>query len=755
MGPVSASRTIAQRAGLSEAEYERILNLLGREPTEVEVWIFSALWSEHCSYKSSLLHLRRLPRRGRCTLRMAGEENAGLLDIGEGWAVAFKVESHNHPSAVAPYQGAATGVGGIHRDILAVGARPIAALDSLHFGYPIDASTRALLEGVVRGIADYGNALGVPTIGGETYFAPAYKGKPIVNVLSVGLVPKDRIVSARAQGIGNRVLYLGAPTGPDGVGGAAFASEVLEHADKPSLAVIQVGNPFREKLLLEAIGEMVAEGLIVGMQDMGAAGLASSTAETAARGGVGMRIWLDKVPLRGGVHTPQEILLSESQERMLLIATPEAIPALQRIAQKWELLLVDIGEVTDTQEVEYWWRGHKVAALPPKLLLAGEGAPLYDWPKEPPTYLREIAAFSSTEVPDIRSVAELEGALERLLVHPDLGSKAWIYRQYDRMVGGCTIGSAGELPAAAPLIRLPYTNRALAVSLDGNPWWVEASPRIGTALAVAEAARQVACTGAVPLGVTNCLNFGSPQNPSVYWQFVEAVEGLREACEALDLPVTGGNVSFYNEDAEGAILPTPVIGIVGLLEEALQRWVPMALPKCAARLYLVGSPASLAEPSLGASHYLREVRGIRYAPPPRLDLAAERRLIQLLPTLAAQGLLLAAQDVSDGGLLLSLLEMALAGTSGFVAIQPEGVRTDAFWFGEDGGRVIVAVAPNQAQKLERQVAEAGLSAVALGEVVPGGGYGILHTPYGIARLDLLRLRAKYASCLETHLVLAT
>lgn len=752
MGTLLTSRAIAEKAGLSAAEYERILALLGREPSPVEVWLFSALWSEHCSYKSSLLHLRKLPRRGARTLRAAGEENAGLLDLGDGWAIAFKVESHNHPSAVAPYQGAATGVGGIHRDILAVGARPIAALNSLHFGWPIDPATQRIIEGVVRGIGDYGNALGVPTVGGETYFAPEYRGKPIVNAFSLGVVRVENLVSARAQGPGNRVLYLGAATGPDGIGGAAFASETLSGNTAENLPAIQVGDPFKEKLLVEAIQEMVEARLLVGMQDMGAAGLASSTAETAARGGTGMRIWLDRVPLRGGLSQPHEILLSESQERMLLITEPHHVQKIQAIAAKWELLCTEIGEVTDTGLLEYWWKGQKVAELPPSLLMSGEGAPVYDWPQKPPAYLEEVARFSEKEVPDLEGPEAFLEALRRLLTHPNLAHKGWIYEQYDRMVGAATVGSAVGLPGAAAVVRLPYTDRALAMRLDGNPWWVEADPRVGTALAVAEAARQVACTGAVPLGVTNCLNFGSPQTPEVYWQFVQAVEGLREACQALHLPVTGGNVSFYNQDEAGAILPTPVIGVVGLLEKALERWTPAALPAAPALLYLIGDSEAIFRPTLNSSHYLREVRGVRYSPPPRLSLPAEKALIALLPQLAAEGLLLAAQDVSDGGLLIALLEMAFWGEAGFRVRQPVGSRTDAFWFGEDGGRVVVAVAPGDAQTLEARTQAAGLAAYRLGETVPSLAWAELETGAGRLTLDLLSWQGLWKSALEKALL---
>lgn len=750
MGSLSTSRTVAEAAGIEPQEYERIVTLLGREPTVVEVWLFSALWSEHCSYKSSLLHLRRLPRVGLRSLRTAGEENAGILDIGGGWAIAFKVESHNHPSAVAPYQGAATGVGGIHRDILAVGARPLAALNSLHFGYPIHSDTFRIIDGVVRGIGDYGNALGVPTIGGETYFAPEYQGKPIVNAFSLGIARIDELISARAQGMGNRVLYVGAATGPDGVGGAAFASETLSEGSRDNLPAIQVGDPFREKLLVEAIMEMVQKKLIVAMQDMGAAGLASSTAETAARGGVGMRIYLDRIPLRGGVTQPQELLLSESQERMLLIVRPEDVEAVQLIAQKWELLCVDIGEVTDGL-LEYWWRGEKVAELSPSLLMAGAGAPVYDHPRRSPEYLRQITQYDEGSVPDIGSIGELRSVLRFLLSHPNLSDRRWIYEQYDRMVGACTIGSAAELPAAVPVLRLPYEDRALAMTLDCNPWWVEADPRRGTALTVAEAARQVACTGATPIGVTNCLNFGSPRSPEVYWQFVEAVEGLREACEVLELPVTGGNVSFYNQDENGPILPTPVIGVVGLMEKALRCWTPAAMPRQLARLYLIGDERAILSPTLGSSHYLREVRGIRYSPAPHLDLSREKALTILLPELAAQGLLLAAQDVSDGGLLIALLEMAFAGKSGFRARQPAGTRTDAFWFGEDGGRVIIAVAPDHITSLEAAIRRRGLFLYELGETLPAAGWAEIDTAIGRMHIDLIALHGLWASALSATL----
>ena len=735
MGQVSTSRSV--EALLSELfppqEAERIVKLLGRQPTRTEVWLFHALWSEHCSYKSSLVHLRRLPREKR-----AGEENAGLLDIGQGWAVAFKVESHNHPSAVEPYQGAATGVGGIHRDIMAVGARPIAALNSLRFGWPVDAETRRLLQGVVRGIGDYGNAFGVPTVGGEVYFAPEYTGKPLVNAMSVGIVRVEKVVSARAGRAGQKVYYLGAPTGPDGIGGAAFASETLEGDARENLPAIQVGDPFRQKVLLEALLEMIEAGLIAGMQDMGAAGLASATAETAARGQKGMRIYLDRVPLRGHLTEPYQLLLSESQERMLLLIDPEKAPAIEAIARKWELPCVEIGEVTEEPLLTYLWRGEVVAQLDPRLLSAGEGAPTYDWPRKEPPYRVRQAAFSIEQTPDL-SAAELGRVAQWLASHPNLASRAWIYTQYDRMVGASTIGSAGEVAYAAALVRLPGQDRALAISLDGNPFWVEADPRTGAALLVSEAARNVACTGARPLGLTNGLNFGSPLDPEVYYTFVEVIEGMREACTYFGLPVTGGNVSFYNQDERGPVLPTPMIGVVGLLERALERAIPLGWPQKGGpfQLLLIGGAEAIHAPTLGASHYLRDWVGVRYSPAPRLDLKAELTLQRLLPELSERGYLLAAQDVSDGGLLLALLEMAWAAGSGFVVEKPAGGRRDAFWFGEDGARVVIATLPNLTKAVTEAANQAGLAVRLLGETLPGRGYAVVEGQ----NLDLRLLKA--------------
>ena len=740
MGQVSTSRSV--EGLLSELfplqEAERIVKLLGRQPTLTEVWLFHALWSEHCSYKSSLVHLQRLPREGWATLRKAGEENAGLLDIGQGWAVAFKVESHNHPSAVEPYQGAATGVGGIHRDIMAVGARPIAALNSLRFGWPVDAETRRLLQGVVRGIGDYGNAFGVPTVGGEVYFAREYTGKPLVNAMSVGLVRADKVVSARASRAGQKVYYLGAPTGPDGIGGAAFASETLEGDARENLPAIQVGDPFRQKVLLEALLEMIEAGLIAGMQDMGAAGLASATAETAARGQKGMRIYLDNVPLRGHLTEPYQLLLSESQERMLLIIDPDKAPAVEAIARKWELPCVEIGEVTEDPLLTYLWNGDVVAQLDPRLLAAGEGAPTYDWPRKEPRSRVQQAAFSIEQVPDLPAI-ELGRVARWLVSHANLASRAWIYTQYDRMVGASTMGSAGEVAYAAALVRLMRQDRALAMSLDGNPFWVEAEPRMGAALLVSEAARNVACTGARPLGLTNGLNFGSPLDPEVYYTFVEVIEGMREACTYFGLPVTGGNVSFYNQDEGGAVLPTPMIGVVGLLERALERATPIGWPQKGGpyHLLLIGSQEAIYAPTLGASHYLRDWVGVRYSPAPRLDLRAELALQRLLPELSEMGYLLAAQDVSDGGLLLSLLEMAWAAGSGFAVEKPAGVRRDAFWFGEDGARVVIATRPDLTTAVTEAAKRAGLEVLMLGETLPGRGYAVVEGQ----NLDLRLLKA--------------
>ncbi len=737
MGQVFTGRSVDTLLSelFSQEEAERIVRLLGRKPTMTEVWLFHALWSEHCSYKSSLVHLRRLPREGEATLRQAGEENAGLLNIGEGWAVAFKVESHNHPSAVEPYQGAATGVGGIHRDIMAVGARPIAALNSLRFGWPVDPETRRLISGVVRGIGDYGNAFGVPTVGGEVYFAPEYAAKPLVNAMSVGILRVDKVVSARATTAGQKVYYLGSPTGPDGIGGAAFASETLEGSARENLPAIQVGDPFRQKVLLEALSEMVEAGLLAGMQDMGAAGLASATAETAARGQKGMRIYLDQVPLRGQLTEPYQLLLSESQERMLLMVEPEKAPAVEAIARKWDLPCVAIGEVVEERLLTYFWKGGVVAQLDPKLLTAGEGAPTYDWPRRVPAPYQH--AFHLESFPDLSANALMRAA-QWLVTHPNLASRAWIYSQYDRMVGASTMGSAAEVTYAAALVRLPGQARALAMSVDGNPFWVEADPRVGAALLVAEAARNVACTGARPLGITNGLNFGSPQDPEVYYTFVEVIEGMREACSHFGLPVTGGNVSFYNQDEKGPVLPTPIIGVVGLLERPLERATPIRWDsRSTCFLLLIGSGKVLHEPTLGASHYLRDGIGIRYSPAPQLDLEAERALQELLPALAEAGYLVAAQDVSDGGLLMALLEMAWASESGFTVEKPQGVRRDAFWFGEDGGRVVLATRPETKEKVVEAAQRAGLAVILLGETLPERGYAEVDGQ----RLDLRLLKA--------------
>ncbi len=748
MGAVSTGDAVTLLTKLfPQQEVDRIRSLMGRDPTVCEVWLFHALWSEHCSYKSSLIHLRRLPRSGARTVKAAGEENAGLLEIGEDWVVAFKVESHNHPSAVEPYQGAATGVGGIHRDIMAVGARPIAALNSLRFGWPLDDQAQRLLEGVVRGIGDYGNAFGIPTVGGEVYFASAYAGKPLVNAMSVGIVRKSQVISARPSRPGQRVYYLGALTGPDGVGGAAFASETLEGEARANLPAIQIGDPFRQKLLLEALQEMIAQGLVAGMQDMGAAGLASSTAEMAARGGLGMTIALDRVPLRGGVSQPHEVLLSESQERMLLILEPAHSAAVEAIARRWGLRCVEIGEVVPEKLVTYTWQGTVVAQVDPDWLAAGQGAPIYDWSAAPPAYFQQRDAFDPDTIADL-SASEIPVVAWQLVAHPNLCSKAWIYTQYDRMVGASTMGSAEGTVFSAALVRLPGQNRALALTLDGNPFWVEADPYQGAMLLVAEAARNVACTGAVPIGLTNGLNFGSPQDPAVYYTFCEAVAGLAEACRVLELPVTGGNVSFYNQDEHGPVLPTPMIGVVGLLEEALQRRVPIGWPTSTpATLLLVGAEAAIFSPTLGASHYLRDWKGVRYSPAPRVDLSAEKALITLLPKWAQAGYLLAAQDVSDGGVLLALLEMAWASGSGFVAQKPDGVRRDAFWFGEDGARVIIAVDPAQEPVLTEQAQHAGLAVYPLGATLPGRGYAQVEGQ----PLDLLFLQALWARALPYYL----
>ena len=699
---------LARGLGLTADEYDRIIRQLGREPSYTELGLFSALWSEHCAYKHSRVFLKRLPQSGPHVLQGPGE-NAGAVDIGDGWAVVFKVESHNHPSFIEPFQGAATGVGGILRDIFTMGARPIAILDSLRFGDPADPKTRRLIEGVVSGISWYGNCFGCPTVGGEIAFAPEYAGNPLVNVMCVGLVRADRIFRARAEGAGNPVFYVGNKTGRDGIHGATMASATFDEHAEERRPTVQVGDPFTEKLLLEACLEAMATGAVVGIQDMGAAGLACCTSEMPARSGTGMQVELSAVPQREEGMTPYELLLSESQERMLLVGARGREEELRRVFAKWELDAVQIGEVTDGRDLVVRHRGEEVARVPVEALAE---APSYEKPYAPPPWLAERQALDPLALPEPPDYGE---ALIGLMGSPTLASKEWAFRQYDQQVGINTLVLPGS---DACVLRVKGTRRAIAIATDGNGRQVLLDPRRGAAMAVCEAARNVSCAGGRPLGVTDCLNFGSPERPEILWQFVEAVEGIAQACRALELPVVGGNVSLYNETvgpreamspsaSSGiqAVLPTPVIGVVGLLDDATlfaTQWFKGA----GHRVALLGPDAV----SLGGSEFLwtrhGQVSG-RLAP---LDLEVERRVQAAVRAAIGAGLVTAAHDCSEGGVAAALAESCVTGPApvGCEAALPAGPRRDHVLFGEGPSRVVVSVETGRAREFEALMAESAI-----------------------------------------------
>ena len=686
---------LARDLGLTAEEYDRIVTRLGREPTWTELGLFSALWSEHCAYKHSRVFLGRLPTRGPRVLQGPGE-NAGAVDIGDGWAVVFKMESHNHPSFIEPFQGAATGVGGILRDIFTMGARPIAILDSLRFGEPVDAKTRHLVDGVVSGISWYGNCFGCPTVGGEIAFAPEYAGNPLVNVMCVGLVRTDALFRARAEGVGNPVFYVGNKTGRDGIHGATMASATFDEHAEARRPTVQVGDPFTEKLLLEACLEAMATGAVLGIQDMGAAGLACCTSEMPARAGTGMDVELARVPQREPAMTPYEILLSESQERMLLVAARGREEEVRRVFAKWELDAVEIGRVTAGGELCARLDGEVVARVPVALLAE---APEYRKPVERPAWLDERLAFDPLGLP---APADCGQALLELLGSPTLASKEWAFRQYDQQVGINTLVLPGS---DAAVLRVKGTRRALALATDGNGRQVFLDPRRGAALAVAEAARNVSCAGALPVGLTDCMNFGSPERPEILWQFAEAVEGLAEACRVLEIPVVGGNVSFYNETSGQAILPTPVVGVVGLLEDAT-RYATQWFKAAGHAVALLGPEAV----SLGGSEYLwtrhRRLAG-RLAP---LDLEIERRVQAAVRAAVAAGLVSAAHDCSEGGLAVALAEACATGRAplGCTVTLAGGARADLVLFGEGPSRVVVAVEPAGAAEFEALMRESAI-----------------------------------------------
>jgi len=672
----------AQQLRLTSEEFDLICQKLGRTPNFTELCAFSAMWSEHCSYKNSILWLKTLPREGKKMLVKAGEENAGLMDIGDGLGVVFKIESHNHPSAIEPFQGAATGVGGIHRDIFTMGARPIASLNSLRFGKLSDPQTQHLLAGVVHGIGHYGNCFGVPTVGGEIYFDACYHTNPLVNAMSVGIVTKGKTVSATALGKGNPVFFVGSATGKDGIGGASFASANITKESVQELPAVQVGDPFQEKKLLEACLEVIETGAVVGMQDMGAAGIICSTAEMSAKGGVGMRIDLDKVPTRQTGMKAWELLLSESQERMLMVVEKGKEKLVLDIFEKWDLPCSNIGEVTDDLLLSFYHLGKLEASIPAEELVLGGGAPQYTRSYSEPAYFKEINAFEADRIPVAENCKAVAEALMRM---PTIASKRWISVQYDSTVGAANT-STNE-PSDAAIVLVKGTTKGIAMTTDCNSRYVLADPYKGAMIAVAEAARNLVCSGALPLGVTNCLNFGNPYDPEVYYQFVNAVKGMGTACLRFDTPVTGGNVSFYNQHPDGAVYPTPTIGMVGLLDDTRDK-MTMYFKQPGDQILMIGKSRN----DIHSSVYLHGIHDVEYSPAPHFELEEEWQLQQKLQKVIQNKLIESAHDVAEGGLFVTLAESGFPRELGFsVTCQDTSIRRDAYWFGESQSRVVVSV----------------------------------------------------------------
>lgn len=699
---------LAKEHGLTDEEYQRICKELGREPNFTELGIYSVMWSEHCSYKNSIALIKTLPRKGGKLLVGAGEENAGLVDIGNGLAVAFKIESHNHPSAIEPYQGAATGVGGIQRDIFTMGARPIASLNSLRFGSLEDARTRFLFDGVVRGIGDYGNSFGVPTVAGEVYFDECYQGNPLVNAMSVGVVKTDQVVSATAKGEGNKVMIVGSSTGRDGIHGATFASEEISEKSEAKRPSVQVGDPFTEKLLLEATLEIARNGWAVGIQDMGAAGISCSTTEMSAKGESGMIIDLSKVPLREAGMTAYEIMLSESQERMLVVVKPGFEEQIKAVFDKWDLNCEIIGEVTNDKILKVYYEGELKAEVKPFDLVLGGGAPVYYRDIKRPEYLNETQNFIPNSVP---FPLDMHKTFIKIFSSTNIVSKRWVYEQYDSMVRTNTIVGPG---CDSAVIHIKGTNKALAVKTDCNGRYVYLNPKEGAKIAVAESARNIVCTGGVPLAITNCLNFGNPYKPEVYWQFKEAIEGMGEACRVFDTPVTGGNVSFYNESPDTSVYPTPVIGMIGLIED-LSSITTSYFKDENDLIYLIGEQGE----EIGGSEYLKVIHNIVKGDSPKMDLAIEKKLQEALMNLIGIKIIKSAHDVSEGGIISCIAECCIMNKEkqmGAVVNIPVITREDFSLFSESQSRVVVSVAPENQIVFEEAVKSYSVPFTLLGNV---------------------------------------
>jgi phosphoribosylformylglycinamidine synthase subunit PurL len=703
----------AVELGLKKDEFQHICNIMGRTPNFTELSIYSVMWSEHCSYKNSIKWLKTLPKDGPHMLVKAGEENAGLVDIGDGLACAFKIESHNHPSALEPYQGAATGVGGINRDIFTMGARPIAQLNSLRFGKVDSDRTKWLVKGVVKGIGDYGNSFGIPIVGGEVFFDECYDQNPLVNAFSAGIMKVGDMISATASGVGNPVFIVGSSTGKDGIHGAAFASKDITEDSMDDLPSVQVGDPFQEKLLLEATLELAKTDAVVGMQDMGAAGITCSTSEMSAAGGVGMKIDLDKVPTRQKNMKDWEILLSESQERMLVVVEKGKEAIVQAIFDKWDLNCEEIGEVTEGDVLEFHMGGELVAKLSPDSLVLGGGAPIYDREFKEPAYYQEFKKFS---IDSIEQPSDLKKVGQFLLEHPNVASKKWVYEQYDSMVG--TVNMSTNNPTDAGIVNIKDTNKALAMCVDCNSRYVNADPEIGTSIAVSEAARNITVSGGQPSAITNCLNFGNPYNPESYWQFVGAIKGMSAACEKFKTPVTGGNVSFYNQSVidgkEVPVFPTPTIGMLGVVEDKAHI-TSLNFKEKGDLIFLLGKSVE----DIGSSEYLYSYHGVKESPVPYFNMEEEFELHSAVKTLIHQNWITAAHDCSDGGLFIALSEMGMAGNLGFDIVTDSEIREDAFLFGECQGRVVVSIDRDLEDEFVECIEKTNVPFILLGHVTKG------------------------------------
>jgi phosphoribosylformylglycinamidine synthase len=686
----------AQKLGLTESEFNAICTVLGRTPNFTETAMYSVMWSEHCSYKNSIKWLKTLPKDGSKVLAKAGEENAGLIDIGNGWACSFKIESHNHPSAIEPFQGAATGVGGIHRDIFTMGARPIATLNSLRFGNLNDDKTKHLLKGVVKGIGHYGNCFGVPTVGGETYFEDCYSTNPLVNAMSVGVMKTGKTISATSYGEGNPVFIVGSDTGKDGIGGASFASADINEDSAKDLPAVQVGDPFQEKKLLEACMELVETDAVIGMQDMGAAGITCSTSEMSAKGEHGMIIHLDKVPTRQKNMKAWEMLLSESQERMLVVVKKGHEKTVTDIFDKWDIHCAQIGEVTTDKALKFYMGEELVADLPAESMVLGGGAPVYEREYTEPSYFAQRDAF---QLDSIAIPSDLKSIAEKIISLPNIANKQWIYNQYDSMVG--TANSTTNSPADSAVVWVKETSKGIAMTVDCNSRYVHADPYVGGMIAVSEAARNIICSGAVPAAITNCLNFGNPYNPEVYYQFVYALKGMSAACLKFDTPVTGGNVSFYNQSPDGAVYPTPTIGMVGIIEDINAR-MTMNFKQEGDVIYLVGKSKN----DIGSSEYLHKIIGVELSPAPAFDLDEEFAVQQHLLKLIESKQIVSAHDLAEGGLFTALMECGLHQNLGFNITSNQAIRKDAFLFGEAQSRILVTVKPEHVSNFESAVAGA-------------------------------------------------